>query len=162
MCFFPQWSIFLVGGYILIERVWKRLHGPLLHATVAGVMRSKDSKGQLLISYLACHPGNFHFNGSVQHFVANRANKNEACTTRSKGISVMSNMWCGHLRIVCSYLLTRPLHKISALMAVDHYVFEWEIFCLCRTKEPRGKGKGALVVCFFQNDTTLIYVNMQL
>ena len=30
-------------------------------------------------------------------------------------------------------------------------------FCLCRTKEPRGKGKGTLVVCFFQNDTTLIY-----
>lgn len=54
-------------------------------------------------------------------------------------------------------LLTRPLHKISALMAVDHYVFDWEIFCLCRTKEPRGKGKGTLVVCFLQNDTTLIY-----
>ena len=30
-------------------------------------------------------------------------------------------------------------------------------FCLCRTKEPRGKGKGTLVVCFFQNCTTLIY-----
>lgn len=66
-CFFShRWFIFLS------QRVWKRLHGPLLHATDQGVMRSKDSKGQLLISYLACHPGNFHFNGSVQHLISSQ------------------------------------------------------------------------------------------
>lgn len=47
-------------------------------------------------------------------------------------------------------LLTRPLQKISALMALDHYVFDWEIFCLCRTKEPRGKGMELLLFVSFK------------
>lgn len=46
-------------------------------------------------------------------------------------------------------LLARPLHNISALTAVDHYVFDWVVLPLQdqRTKRP-GEGNSCFFVSF--------------